>query len=198
MSSVHCLQQSICLSTTYLLNNGCPHKQDYKLRKYNVQRYHGSDYAYDVEGGNILVAEEQFQWFAVRTQRRMDLVFNIDSSEVLEDVTTIDANNPSNGFLSDSGLSPSYFPGAATVIAAKKKWDEYGFLRRSPNWHIVPFVIEVQVRWEYCARHLFKHLSSKTPIACNRVSRNFWSHKISLANAKCTAANTVHIFFCIK
>ena len=63
----------------------------------------------------------------------MDLVFNIDSSEVLEDVTTIDANNPSNGFLSDSGLSPSYFPGAATVIAAKKKWDEYGFLRRSPN-----------------------------------------------------------------
>lgn len=54
----------------------------------------------------------------------MDLVFNIDSSEVLVDVTTIDANNLSNAFLRGSGLSPSYYPGAATVIVAKKKWEK--------------------------------------------------------------------------
>ena len=76
---------------------------------------------------NILVAEEQFQCFAVRTQRRMDLEFNLDSKEVLGDLTTIDANNPSNGFLRGSGLSPSFFPGAATVIAAKKNWTCIGF-----------------------------------------------------------------------
>ena len=48
----------------------------------------------------------------------MDLVSTIDNTECLVDVTTIDANNPSNGFLRGSGLVPSYYPGAASVIAA--------------------------------------------------------------------------------
>ena len=99
------------------------------------------------KAANILVAEEQFQCFAVRTQRRMDLVFHIDSSEVLVDVTTNDANNASNDFLRGSGLSP----GAATAIAAKKKWDKYRFIRSSPNQQIVPFVIEVQGSWGHCS-----------------------------------------------
>ena len=68
-----------------------------------------------------LVAEEQHQYFNVRTAKRMDLVFSIGTTEYLVDVTNIDANNPFNGFLRGSGLSPSYFPGAASVIAAKNK-----------------------------------------------------------------------------
>ena len=55
----------------------------------------------------------------------MDLVFTIDSTEYLIDVTTIDTNNPFKGFLRDSGLSPSCFPDAASVIVAKKKWDKF-------------------------------------------------------------------------
>ena len=58
---------------------------------------------------DILVTEEPFQCFNTRTLSRMDLVFTIDTTEILVDVTTIDANNPSNGFLRGSDLSPSYF-----------------------------------------------------------------------------------------
>lgn len=54
------------------------------------------------KAANILVAEEQFQCFTVRTQRRMDLAFNIDSSEILVDVTTVNAKNLSNRFLRGS------------------------------------------------------------------------------------------------
>ena len=56
---------------------------------------------------DVQVAEEQFQCFNTRTSRRMDLVFTIDTTEFLVDVTTIDANNPSNGFLRGSGLAPT-------------------------------------------------------------------------------------------
>lgn len=73
------------------------------------------------KAANILVAEEPFKCFAVRTQRRIDLVFTIFSSEVV-DVMRIDANNPSNGFLRGSGLFPTCYPGDATVVAAKNKW----------------------------------------------------------------------------
>ena len=46
----------------------------------------------------------------------MDLVVKLDSKNILIDVTTIDANNPSNGFVKDSEILSSYFPGAAAVI----------------------------------------------------------------------------------
>ena len=127
------------LSNRHLVN-GCAHK-DYKHRKHNTTI---EQIVHMCKAANILVEEEQFQRFAVRTQRRMDLVINLDSMEVLVDVTTIDANNSSSGFLRGSGLSPLYYPGAAAVVAAKKKWDKYKYTRRCPNQQIVPFVIEVQ------------------------------------------------------
>ena len=131
---------------TYLSNrhlmNGCPHK-DYKHRKHNAIL---EQIVHMCKAANISMTEEQFQCFTVRTQKRMDLVLNMNSTEVVVDVTTIVANNPSNDFLRGSGLSPSYYPGAATVIAAKKKWDKYRFMRRCPNQQIVPFIIEVQNR----------------------------------------------------
>ena len=83
---------------------------------------------------DILVAEEQFQCFNTRTSRRMDLVLNIDATEFLVDVTTVDANNPSHGFLRGSGLSPAYFPGAAAVTKAKQKWEKYRSLAQTPTW----------------------------------------------------------------
>ena len=63
----------------------------------------------------------------------MDLVFTIDTTEVLVDVTTIDANNPSNGFSRGTGLTSAYYPGAASVIAARRKWDRYRFLLEGPS-----------------------------------------------------------------
>ena len=82
-----------------------------------------------------------FQCFGVRTQR--NLVFNLDSTEVLVDVTTIDANNPLNYFLRGSGLFPLHFRGATTVLAAKKKWDKYRFMRRGPNQQVFPLKYRV-------------------------------------------------------
>ena len=70
-------------------------------------------------------------------------VATIDSTEFLVDVTTVDANNPSNGFLRGSRLSTAYFPGAAAVIRAKHKWDKYRFLMKNANQQLVPFVLEV-------------------------------------------------------
>ena len=90
--------------------------------------------------------EEQFQCFNTRTSSRMDLVFNIDATEFLVDVTTVDANNPSNEFLCASGPSPTYFPGAASVMKAKDKWDKYRFLMKNSQQQLVPFVLEVQGR----------------------------------------------------
>ena len=128
----------------------------------------------------------------------MDLVFNIDSTEFLVDVTTIDANNPSNGFLRGQGLAPSYFPGAAAVIRAKHKWEKYCFLMKNPQQQLVPFVLEVQGRWGHCARQLFKRIFSKIPIAANRVSRNFWAQRITLSHARCIASNIIHRFHTMK
>ena len=90
------------LSNRHLVN-GCPH-ENYKHRKHKAIM---SEVANLCAAVDILVAEEQFQCFNARTTRRMDLVFTIDSTEVLLDVTIIDANNPSNGFLRGSGLAPS-------------------------------------------------------------------------------------------
>ena len=135
----------IQLSNRHLVN-GCPLK-NYKHRKHK---------AIMVEIVNLcaaagtLVAEEQHQCFNTRTAKRMDLVFNMGITEYLVDVTTIDANNPSNGFLRGSGLSPSYFPGAASVIAARNEWDKYRFLLKGPQQQLVPFVLEVQGTWGHC------------------------------------------------
>lgn len=151
---VNCaLRTQTHLSNRHLVN-GCPHK-DYKYRKHNAIM---EQIVHKCKAANILVAEKQFQCFAIRTQRRMDLLFNIDSSDVLVDVTTIDASNPSNGFLRGSGLSPSYYPSAATVITAKKKWGKHMSIRHRPNQQILPFVAEVQGRWGHCVRRLFKRL----------------------------------------
>ena len=113
-------------------------------------------------------------------------------------VTTFDANNPSNGFISGSGISPAYYPGAASVIAAKRKWDRYRFLMKGPQQQLVPFVLEVQGRWGHCARQLFERLFAKIPIVPNRVSRNFWAHRITLAHARRVASNIVHRFHTMK
>ena len=147
---------------------------------------------------DILVAEEQFQCFNTRTSSRMDLVFKIDSTEFLVNVTTIDANKPSNGFLRGSGLAPAYFPGAATVMKAKNKWDRYRFLMKNSQQQLVPFVLEIQGRWGHCARQLFKRIFSKIPIAANRVSHNFWAQRITLSHARCVASNIVHRFHTMK
>ena len=101
-----------------------------------------------------------FICFAVRTLRRMDLVFNLDSTEVLVDVTSIDANN---GFLRGSGLSPSYFHGVGwlQLLHLERSGTSRSLCgRQGPNQQIVPFVVEVQGRWGYCARQLFKRLFS--------------------------------------
>ena len=63
--------------------------------------------------------------FNDQTNKRMDLVVKIDNKDVLIDVTTIDANNPSNGFVKDSKISSSYFPGAAAVMKARSKFRKY-------------------------------------------------------------------------
>ena len=160
---------SLCASarlTNRYLVNGCPHR-NYKHRKHKAIMAEISNMC--VAAGT-LVAEEQHQCFNTRTAERMDLVFSVDRTEYRVNVTTIDANNPSNGFTVGSGLSSSYYPGAASVKAAKRKWDKYRFLMKGPQQQLVPFVLEVQGRWGHCARQLFKRLFSEIPIAANRVS----------------------------
>jgi predicted GH43/DUF377 family glycosyl hydrolase len=142
---------------------------------------------------DILVAEEQFQCFNTRTSRRMDLVFTIDSTEFLVDVTTIDANNPSNGFIRGSCLSSVYFPGAAAVIKARQKFSKYKRVIASTK-EFVPFVIETQGRWGFHAREIFKSIYAKIPVKGSRVSRNYWQQQISLAYMKATLSNIVHKF----
>ena len=188
---------SLCVSarlTNRHLVNGCPHR-NYKHRKHKAIMTEISNMC---AAAGTLVAEEQHQCFNTRTAERMDLVFTIDRTEYLVDVTTIDANNPSNGFSAGPVLSPSYYPGAAAVKAAKRKWDKYRFLMKDQQQQLAPFVLEVQGRWGHCARQLFKRLFSKIPIAANRVSRNFWCHRITLAHARCVASNIIHRFHTMK
>ena len=83
-------------------------------------------------------------------------------------------------------------------MAARKKWDKYRFLLKGPQQQLVPFVLETQGRWGHCARQLFKRIFSKIPIAANRVSRNFWAQRITLAHARCIAQNIVHRFHEMK
>ena len=49
-----------------------------------------------------------------------------------------------------------------------------------------------------CSTSLQASFSTKIPIAANRVSRNFWAQRITLAHARCVAANIVHRFHEMK
>ena len=49
------------------------------------------------KAANILVELESSFCFNKRTNKRMDLVININSKDFLIDATIIDPNNPSNG-----------------------------------------------------------------------------------------------------
>jgi len=48
---------------------------------------------------------ETMHCFNVSTSKRIDLVVQLDNKDFLVDVTTIDANNPSNGFVKNYELS---------------------------------------------------------------------------------------------
>ena len=113
-------------------------------------------------------------------------------------VTTIDANNPSNGFLRGSGLSPSYFPGTASVITARTKWDDYRFSHNRPPAATRSFCPRGPGQVGTLRTPTFQGLFAKIPIVPNRVSSNFWSHRISLAHTRCTASNIVHRFHTMK
>ena len=115
------------------------------------------------KAAKILIAEEQFQCFVVRTwfSLQIRLKSQFTSMRIIRLMASLEV------------LASPLYPGASTVIAAKKKWDRYRFLCRSPSQQVFSFVIEVQDRWRHCARHLFKRLFSKIPIAVNRVSHNY-------------------------
>ena len=127
----------------------------------------------------------------------MDLVCNINDKNFLIDVTTIDANNPSYGFILGADLSLSYFPGAAAAIKARSKLRKYNQVIASAK-ELVPFVIETQGRWGFPAREIFKKIYAKIPLQGSRVSRNFWQQKISIAYMRATVCNIVHHFHTMK
>ena len=110
----------------------------------------------------------------------MDLVVKLNDKDVLVDVTTVDPNKPSNGFVKDSELTVSYFPGAAAVSKARSKYTKYKKVM-AVSKEFVPFVIETQGRWGFHAREFFKSVYAKIPIKCSRISRFFWQHQISIA-----------------
>ena len=58
-----------------------------------------------------------------------------NNKDVLIDSTTIDPNNPSNGFVVGSDLSPSFFPGAAAASKARSKLRKYRQIRFSAKRH---------------------------------------------------------------
>ena len=142
---------------------------------------------------NLLVDMETTHCFNDQSNKRMDLVVQLDNKDFLIDVTTIDANNPSNGFVKNNELASSYFPGAAAVIKARSKLSKYRKAIASVK-EFVPFVIETQGRWGFHAREFFKSIYAKIPIKGSRVSRYYWQQQISLAYMKATLSN-VYISF---
>ena len=141
----------------------------------------------------LLVDVETTHCFNDQTYKRMDLVVQLNNKDFLIDVTTIDASNPSNGFIKNCELSSSYFPGAAAVIKARQKFSKYKRVIASTK-EFVPFVIETQGRWGFHAREIFKSIYAKIPVRASRVSRNYWQQQISLAYMKATLSNIVHKF----
>jgi hypothetical protein len=176
------------LSNLHLVN-GCKHG-DYIHRKHNVVM---EEIKKMCTAANLLVDMETTYCFQDYSKKRMDLVVQLNNKEVLVDVTTIDANNPSNGFVKNNELVSSYFPGAAAVIKARSKFSKYRKVIASVK-EFVPFVIETQGRWGFHAREFFKSMYAKIPIRGSRVSRNYWQQQISLAYMKATLANIVHKF----
>ena len=149
------------------------------------------------KAANIQVEVESSFCFNASTNKRMDLVCKVDNKEFLIDVTTIDANNPSNGFVNGSEISPSYFPGAAAAIKAKSKLRKYNQVIASAK-ELVPFVIETQGRWGFPARENFKKIYAKIPLQGSRVSRNFWQQRVSIAYMRATISNIIHRFHTMK
>ena len=149
------------------------------------------------KAANISVESESTFCFNKSTKKRMDLVINIDSRDILIDATTIDANNPSNGFILGADLGPSYFPGAAAAIKARYKLRKYNQVIASAK-ELAPFVIETQGRWGFPVREIFKKIYAKIPLQGSRVSRNFWQHKISLAYMRSTVCNIIQRFHTMK
>ena len=180
------------LSNLHLIN-GCK-KGDYCNRKHNVIM---EGITMLCKAANIAVETESSFCFSKSTKKRMDLVINIDNRETLIDATTIDADNPSNGFILGTDLSPSYFPGAAAALKARSKLRKYNQVIASDK-EFVPFVIEAQGRWGFPARQIFKKIYSKIPLKGSRVSRNFWQQKISLAYMRSTISNIVHRYHSMK
>jgi hypothetical protein len=176
------------LSNLHLVN-GCKHG-DYIHRKHNVVM---EEIKKLCKAANLLVDMETTHCFQDHSNKRMDLVVQLNNKDILVDVTTIDANNPSNGFVKNNQLASSYFPGAAAVLKARTKFSKYKKVIASVK-EFVPFVIETQGRWGFHARELFKSIYAKIPIKGSRVSRNYWQQQISLAYMKATLANIVHKF----
>ena len=140
---------------------------------------------------NITVELESSYCFNKGTNKRMDLVININDKDVLIDVSAIDANNPSNGFVIGADLARSYFPGAATAIKARSKLRKYNQVIASSK-ELVPFVIETQGRWGFSDREIFKRIYAKIPLQGSRISRNFWLQKISIALMRTAVCNIIH------
>ena len=155
------------LSNLHLIN-GCK-KGDYCNRKHNVIMEGISSLC---KAANIALESESSFCFNKSTRKRIDLVINIDNRDILIDATTIDADNPSNGFILGTDLSSSYFPGAAAALKAWSKLRKYNQVIASAK-EFVPFVIEAQGRWGFPARQIFKRIYAKIPLKGSRVSRNY-------------------------
>ena len=100
VNCAHCTSRQN-LSNRHLVR-GCPH-EGYKHHKQAIMQEISKMCKADVN-----VAEEQHHIFTNQTQKHMDLVFTLDNTQILIDVTTIDANNPSNGFIRSAVLSSTY------------------------------------------------------------------------------------------
>ena len=150
------------------------------------------------KAANVQVELESSFCFNASTKKRMDLVCKVNNKDILIDVTTIDANNPSNGFVNGSDVSLSYFPGAAAAIKAKSKLRKYNKVIAASK-ELVPFVIETQgTRWGFPAQEFFKMIYAKIPpLRGSRISRN-WQQKISIAYMKATTSNIIHRFHSMK
>ena len=187
----------LCSSDSNLSNlhlvNGCK-KGDYCHRKHNVIM---EEITKLCKAANVQVELESSFCFNASTNKRMDLVCRVNNKDFLIDVTTIDANNPSDGFVNGSEISLSYFPGAAAANKAKSKLRKYNRVI-SASKELVPFVIETQGRWGFPAREFFKMIYAKIPLQGSRVSRNFWQQRISIAYMRATTSNIVHRFHTMK
>ena len=154
---------SLCANDSGLSNidlvNGCK-KGDYCNRKHNVIM---DGITKLCKAANISIELESSFCFNRSTNKRMNLVININNKDVLIDVTTIDANNPSNGFVLGADLAPSYsFPGAPAAFKARSKLRKYNQVIAASKEQ-APFVIEAQGRWGFPARDIFKRIYAKIP-----------------------------------